>query len=283
MLKDISLVFLGLRAFIFAFFLALSAGKSLTYQALVVVPAVIYLMLGMYVFLYPGRLRVFKRYGDAFFVSLLAFLSGQKEALFAFFAPIALYSSREVSIGMLMLWLAVGFSFYYYGMWGFAFVPTIFASFLASLHPDLVEALRKERRYIRNLRRSYSELAEEYARLERLLRSSKNSNILLDELSRSHSILEYLRNLKERFGLRAITIAPVKGELPEKFLVDFEGCSVSVPVKLEKGQAMVSFYLDNPMQLYDKELLATLEKAGKLINLYIEGFEEKTEAKVIAV
>lgn len=278
-----NLIFFGLRVFLFAFFLALSVGKSPAHQALVVVPAVIYLLLGMYVFLYPGRLRIFKRYGDVFFVSLLAFLSGQKEALFAFLAPMALYSSREVSKGMLILWLAVAFGFYYYGMWGLVLMPAIFASFLASLHPDLVEALRKERHYIRNLRLSYSKLTQEYARLEKLLKSASTDSALLEELSRSHSILEYLSNIKERFGLKAISVVPVKGKLPEEPDIDVEGCSVHVPVRLERGQAVVSFYLDNPMRLYDKELIATLEKAGKLINLYIEGFEEKTEAKVIAV
>ena len=54
-------------------------------------------------------------------------------------------------------------------------------------------------------------------------------------------------------------------------------------MKLEKGEAKVSFYLNNPQELCDKELLKNLEKASKLINLYIEGFEEKSKAKVIAV
>lgn len=283
MLRDIGLVFLGLRVLLFAFFLAISMEKKATQQALLVIPSAVYLILAIYVFLYPGRLRLFRNYGDLFFLPLLVFLSAQREAILALLVPVALYTSRRVFEGMLSLWLAVGFGFYYYGVWGFALLPAFLALFLASLHPDLVEALKKERFYVKNLKKAYHRLAEEYARLERSSRSADRAGMLLEELMHSHSLHEYLRNIKEKFELKTISVTPIHGSPLREPTIDRINHCLHVPVKLEKGEVRVSFHLASPMHLYDKELLETLERAGKLINLYIEGLEEGTQARVIAV
>ncbi len=283
MLRDIGLIFLVLRVLLFAFFLALSLGKSPSQQALIVVPSALYLILGIFVFLYPGRLRLFKNYGDLFFLSLLALLTGQKEAILALFTAVALYTSRNVFMGMLFLWLLVGFGFYYYGVWGLVLLPAFLSLFMASLHPDLVEALRKERLYVRNLRKSYSKLTSEYARLEKGSQNAFREGLLLDQLIQSKDIYEYLRNVKEIFELKMVSITPSKGDYIKEPVVDMDNQRLCVPVRLERGEVNVCFYVNNPMQLYDKELMKTLERAGKLINLYIEGLEERPQAKVIAV
>ncbi|QID33852.1 hypothetical protein [Pampinifervens florentissimum] len=283
MLRDIGLIFLVLRVLLFAFFLALSIGKSPSQQALIVVPSALYLILGIFVFLYPGRLRLFKNYGDLFFLSLLALLTGQKEAILALFTAVALYTSRNVFMGMLFLWLLVGFGFYYYGVWGLVLLPAFLSLFMASLHPDLVEALRKERLYVRNLRKSYSKLTSEYARLEKGSQNAFREGLLLDQLIQSKDIYEYLRNVKEIFELKMVSITPSKGDYIKEPVVDMDNQRLCVPVRLERGEVNVYFYVNSPMQLYDKELMKTLERAGKLINLYIEGLEERPQAKVIAV
>jgi len=280
-LRDIGLIFLVLRVLLFAFFLALSIGKSPSQQALIVVPSALYLILGIFVFLYPGRLRLFKNYGDLVFLSSLILLAGHKEAIISLTVPIALYTSRNTFMGMLFLWLFVGFSFYYYGIWGLVLLPVSLALFMASLHPDLVEALRKERFYIRNLRKSYSKLTGEYARLEK--RSQNADGLLLDLLVQSKDIYEYLRNVKDAFELKMVSITPSKGDYMKEPVVDMDSQRYCVPVRLERGEVNVYFYVNSPMQLYDKELIKTLERAGKLINLYIEGLEERPQAKVIAV
>ncbi|MEJ7619336.1 MAG: hypothetical protein WKI46_00770 [Aquificaceae bacterium] len=270
-----------MRVLLFAFFLALSIGKSPSQQALIVVPSALYLILGIFVFLYPGRLRLFKNYGDLVFLSSLILLAGHKEAIISLTVPIALYTSRNTFMGMLFLWLFVGFSFYYYGIWGLVLLPVSLALFMASLHPDLVEALRKERFYIRNLRKSYSKLTGEYARLEK--RSQNADGLLLDLLVQSTDIYEYLRNVKDAFELKMVSITPSKGDYMKEPVVDMDSQRYCVPVRLERGEVNVYFYVNSPMQLYDKELIKTLERAGKLINLYIEGLEERPQAKVIAV
>ncbi len=281
MLRDIGLIFLAFRVLLFAFFLGLSIDKSPWEKAVVIIPATVYLSLSIYNFLYPGKLRLFKNYGDLFFLPLLVFLSGHKEALLALTAPIAIYTSRNALRGILFLWFFVGLAFYYYGVWGFVLLPVSFALFMASLHPDLVEALRKERFYIRNLRKSYSKLTGEYARLEK--RSQNADGLLLDLLVQSKDIYEYLRNVKDAFELKMVSITPSKGDYMKEPVVDMDSQRYCVPVRLERGEVNVCFHVNNPMQLYDKGLLKTLERAGKLINLYIEGLEERPQAKVIAV
>ncbi len=281
MLRDIGLIFLAFRVLLFAFFLGLSIDKSPWKKAVVIIPASVYLSLSIYNFLYPSKLRLFKNYGDLFFLPLLAFLSGHKEGLLALTAPIAIYTSRNALRGILFLWFFVGLAFYYYGVWGFVLLPVSLALFMASLHPDLVEALRKERFYIRNLRKSYSKLTGEYARLEK--RSQNADGLLLDLLVQSKDIYEYLRNVKDAFELKMVSITSSKGDYMKEPVVDMDSQRYCVPVRLERGEVNVCFHVNNPMQLYDKGLLKTLERAGKLINLYIEGLEERPQAKVIAV
>ncbi|MCS6998982.1 MAG: hypothetical protein RMH93_00550 [Aquificaceae bacterium] len=283
MLRDIGLIFLGYRVLLFSFFLALSMEKELTQRALLVVPSVLYLSLGMYVFLYPGRLRLFKNYGDLLFLPLLVFLSGQKEAILALLPPLALYTSRRVFIGMLFFWTSVGFGFYYYHSGGFSLLLVFLATFLSSLHPDLVEALRKERFYIRNLRKAHAALLSNYSELENSVKDLTFASNLLERLQRINNLEDYLKALKEEFGLRSVSITPLRGSFPKEPVLDEANLSVHVPIRLERGEVYVTFHLNSPMELYDKELLKNLEKAGRLINLFLEGFEEKPQVKVIAV
>lgn len=283
MLRDINLLFLVLRVLLFTFFLALSFRKPITQQALLIIPSTLYLLFSLYVFRNPGKLLIFKNYGDLFFIPLLVYISGQKEALLALFPFIALYTSRKIFEGMLFLWWGVGFVFFFYGQWGFYLLPAVIALHVASLHPDLVEALRKERYYVRNLRKSYRELTSQIGRLEKELQSVSTRNMLLESLQKSSSLEDYLKSIKELFNLKSISITPLLGDLYKEALVDRNTCSFHVRVKLDRGDAIVSFYLNNPLELNDKGLLQSLERAGRLINLFIEGFEQKPQAKVIAV
>ncbi len=281
MLRDMALIFLALRVLVFVYFIALSVGKPPTKQALLIVPSVIYLLFSMYHYLYPGKLKLFKNYGDIIFVPALAIFSGQKEGFFALLPFISLYSSRRVFYGMLFLWFTVGFSFYHYGKLGLSLLPFLIALYISSLHPDLVDALRKERFYVRNLRKAYSKITADYSKLEKEMVILRAQAELLDTLQESQSLEDYLKAIKERFSLKAISITPLYEHSSKE--IDFSNGGFHVPIRLEKGEARVSFYVNNPMELYDQELLKNLEKASKFISLYIEGFEEGRKAKVIAV
>ncbi|MFN7065252.1 MAG: hypothetical protein ACK4OF_03800 [Aquificaceae bacterium] len=282
MLKSIALISLVVRILVFAFFIALSMDQPSSKQAFVILPSVLYLMLSIYNFLYPGKLKIFKDYVDLLFVPILAFISGKGEAILALLPFIALQSSRRTFEGILFLWLSLGFSFYYYGKAGFVLLPLLISHYIASLHPDLIETLRKERFYIKKLRKAYSKLSQEYGEIEKGILDLRTDALLLHKLQTSHNLEEYLLSMKDIFNLKAIRLVPSKA-YSERASVDMSTCSFHLPVRLEKGYVEVVFYLNNPLELYDERLLKNLEKAGKLINLYVEGFEEKAKSKEIAL
>ncbi len=282
MLRDIALIHLILRLLTFAFFLSLSLGMSLQDKALLIVPASVYALLGIYNFLYPGRLKIFIKFGDFFFVPLLVLLSKQSTSLMAFLPFIAFYTTRKIFNGILFLWFLAGLSFYYHGKTALLLLPAFLSLYVASLHPDLVEAIRKERFYIKNLRKNYKRLIAEYSRLEKEIYDLKHSYMLLEKLQKSVNLEDYLKSVKEEFNLKAIRILPLSDPFT-KAKVDINSFSFQVPVNLEKGKALVVFYMNNPLELYDEKLLKSLEMAGNLINLYIEGFDERAKFKEIAL
>ncbi|MFN3870232.1 MAG: hypothetical protein ACK4MW_01930 [Aquificaceae bacterium] len=260
--------------------MALSIDKTPREQALVVIPATIYLLFSIYNFIKPGSLKIFRSYGDLLFVPTLIFLADKREALWSILPFVALKGSRRTFESMLFLWLSLGLSFYYYGKEGIILLPLLMAHFFASLHPDLVEALQKERFYIKKLRNAYRKLSKDYGKMERDTLELKIDKLLLEKLKESPTLEGYLYEIKELFGLKGIKLLPLK-DYYERASIDKSTCSYQIPIKLERGYAQVIFYLNNPLELYDERLLRNLEKAGKLINLYIEGFEEK--AKEIAL
>ena len=251
-------------------------------MALVVIPSVLYLSLAVYLFLYPSKLRLFKIYGDTLFISLLSVLSQSKEALFSLVIPMAMHANRNPSSSLLTLWLLIGLGYYYYGLKSLVFLPLFVALYLSPLSPELVDSLRKERYYIRKLRKAYQNLTKELGAIERSAQERSEDATLLDALLKSGSLEDYLKNIKSAFGLRAISIHATRETLSQR-KVDRDSGSVHIPVKLEKGFVYVVFYVSNPLELYDRRLLEALEKSAKLINLYVEGFEGGEKASKLAV
>jgi ABC-type multidrug transport system fused ATPase/permease subunit len=278
-LRDKNLIFLTVRVLLFLFFLSLSINKPINQKATIIVLSSIYLSLSMYLYLYPGRLKLFKNYGDLALLALLTFVSGQKEAVFAMAAPISLYANRSPTKALLALWVALGTVFYYYGTGGILLAPLLFALYLSPIYPELVEGMRKERYYIRNLRNSYRELAKEQARIEKELEENMDMRGLIEDLLNSRNLEEYLKAVKGRFNLKAINIVQ-KTDLQKDTLLDRSSLSVHVPISLDKGRACVIFYLNNPLELYDQKLIKSLERSARFINLYVEGFEEPSKGSV---
>ncbi|MCS7262503.1 MAG: hypothetical protein NZ560_03705 [Aquificaceae bacterium] len=283
MLRDIGLVFFVYRALVCFFLVALSFDKPVTQKALLIIPFALYISLSMYVFLFPGKLRLFKNYGDVFFLPLIALLSGQREALFALLPPVAMYTSRDLFRGMLFTWLSVGLALYYYGLAGLALAPVLLALFFSSLHPDLVEALRKERFYVKNLRKSHAKLLRDYGKLQRDFHHVLQRAQLVEVLQESTNLQEYLQALKELFQLKAVSVTPAGEDTSEDPILNKAGGVLSVPVKLARGWVYVNFFFHSPLEVYDERKIQDLEKAGRLINLFITAHEERPQVKAVAL
>jgi len=132
------------------------------------------------------------------------------------------------------------------------------------------------------LRRAYRSIQKELSTLEREKRQ-KETLLKLLELLDSKGPEEYLKGVKEMFELRAIKVFPLKDSAVKECLIDQSSLTISVPVSLEEGGALVVFYLNHPAELMDAELKENLIRCAKMLNFYIIGFEDKEQAVKIAV
>lgn len=75
----------------------------------------------------------------------------------------------------------------------------------------------------------------------------------------------------------------MKDSSVKECLIDQSSLTISMPVGLEEGSALVVFYLNHPAELMDVELKENLSKCANMLKLYIAGFEGKEQAVKIAV
>ncbi|SHK43817.1 hypothetical protein [Thermocrinis minervae] len=278
MLKDRKLLLLSVRMLIFLFFCLLAIGKNNTQKALILVPSALYFWIFAYDFLRPGRFKLLSKYVDALFLPYLSLTSHNP---YSFLAPLSLsifFSNRNVFVSLILFWSSVGIGLFT-GASLIILLPFL-AMYIASLSPDLIQSIRKERHYIVELKKAYSELTKQLGRLEKERVLYKKFYDLMDKAFESKDLVEYLTAIKEEFSLRAIHIIPVKSLSSLKKQIDTSRNALVVPVVLEEGYAHVVFYFNSPFELHDLELLNLLEKSAKLINLFVLGFEEGNHEKV---
>jgi len=94
---------------------------------------------------------------------------------------------------------------------------------------------------------------------------------------------EYLKGIKEMYGLRAIKVLALKDNSTEEVLADYQKMVFSVPVKLEQGKALVVFYVNHPAELMDESLKKELIQCAKLLSLYIAGFEDNLSKEQVKI
>jgi hypothetical protein len=171
---------------------------------------------------------------------------------------------------------------YNFGLKGLLVFPLTLALGISPSSVELLRSLQRDRRYFLELRRAYRSLQEELSVLEREKRQ-KETLLKLLELLDSKDPEEYLNGVKEMFKLKAINVLPLNDSSVKECLIDQGNLTISVPVSLEEGNALVVFYLNHPAELIDTELKDNLIRCAKMLKLYITGFESKEQAVKIAV
>ncbi|MGC8852002.1 MAG: hypothetical protein ACP5P0_00165 [Hydrogenobacter sp.] len=281
MLKDINLILLTVRLLIALVFIASAFKKPIEQRAVIIFLTTIYTSLSILSFLYTARMKIIRKLVDFIMLPPIAFFTQDILSTFSLLAPAIFYVNRLPVIS-LFLFLACVITFLLVGgSTSVLHIPLLFALLLSALSPDFIDSIRKERHYIKKLRASYKELSKDISRIEKEAKEKEYLSFLLDRAIEDKSPEEFFTHIKERFSLRKIVII-AKGDIQSKdTLLDKENLAVYVPVFFEKGSAYVVFYLNTPFELYDKELINTLEKSAKLLNLYIVGFDDNVKKNTI--
>ena len=253
-----------------------------TQKAVIVVISSLYLSTALVNYFYSFKLRRLNDYIDFFFLIPLALLSGEPLAIFSLLVPSLFSFPKNLVPFFISVLSATTLGIYNFGLKGLLVFPLTLALGLSPSSVELLRSLQKDRRYFLELRRAYRSLQEELSVLEREKRQ-KEMLLKLLELLDSNGPEEYLNGVKEMFKLKAINVFPLKDSSVKECLIDEGSLTISVPVGLEEGSALVVFYLNHPAELMDTELKENLSRCAKMLRLYIAGFEGKEQAVKIAV
>jgi len=281
---DKSFLTVSLRFLLFFFFTtyALFYVSDYTTKAVIIVLSAIYITLSLTAYFYPWTLKKIKDYFDYVFILPLAFLSGEPVAVLSLLVP-ALYTFPKSLVPFLisvvstcfLLWFNLGFK-------GLLFIPLVLALSISPSSVDLLRSLQKERKYIKKLRDSYRSIQSDLMSLEKEKREKERLLELFKLLDRQ-TPEEYLKGIKEMYGLRAIKVLALKDNSTEEVLADYQKMVFSVPVKLEHGKALVVFYVNHPAELMDESLKKELIQCAKLLSLYIAGFEDNLSKEQVKI
>ncbi len=270
-------VFLGVRFLISLYFILISFSLPPQERGTVIVLTSIYFTLSLITYLKPEKMRITNRILDIVFAPPLVFLSHTVYSLFILPPLMVLHTNRNpISAGILLL-VALGLTAYMVRenvLMTFSTMILMVMAPVSALIPDFVSVIKKERRSIKDLRSSYRRILKEMAKWERDRRELENLRFLIDTSTRSESVEEFLKRVKEKFSIRRIHIIPKRDVESYEILMDRDRGLLSVPVKLEEGNAVIIFELESPFQLNDPLLVGSLERAGRMVSLYIAGFRD---------
>jgi hypothetical protein len=273
-----------LRFLLFLFFIlhALLYLPGYTQKAVVVVISSLYLSVALVNYFYSFKFRRLNDYIDFVFLIPLALLSEEPLAIFSLLVPSLFSFPKNLVTFFISVLSATALGIYNFGLKGFLVFPLTLALGISPSSVELLRSLQRDRRYFLELRRAYKSLQEELSVLEREKRQ-KETLLKLLELLDSNGPEEYLKGVKEMFKLKAIKVFSLKDSSVKECLIDQSSLTISVPVGLEEGSALVVFYLNHPAELMDAELKENLSRCAKMLNFYIIGFEDKEQAVKIAV
>ena len=253
-----------------------------TQKAVLVVISSLYLSTALVNYFYSFKLRRLNDYIDFVFLLPLAFFSGEPLAIFSLLVPSLFSFPKNLVPFFISVLSATALGIYNFGLKGLLVFPLTLALGLSPSSVELLRSLQKDRRYFLELRRAYRSIQGELSALEREKRH-KETLLKLLELLDSKGPEEYLSGVKEMFQLKAIKVFSLKDSYVKECLIDKDSLTISVPVGLEEGSALVVFYLNHPAELMDAELKENLSKCARMLRLYIAGFESKEQAVKIAV
>ncbi len=271
-------VLLAVRLTSSIYFFILSFGVDQKERGVFMALIAVYFSLSAITYFSDGRFREAGKFLDIPFLPFLIYLSGTSISVFALIPQIVLHTRRNAPVSIVLL--AIGLmltAFYYHSnvIHMLSVMVLMVSSPVSALVPDLTALIKKEREEKENLRKSYKRLISDYGRWERDRRELEAVSFLIDTSTESPDVRDFLKRVKERFGIKRVHILPKREIGSEDSYMDRERGLLSVPVRLEEGGAVVIFEMEEAVQLNDDLVVSTLKKAGRMINLYIQGFTDE--------
>ncbi len=279
MRKMIKEVFLGVRFLVSLYFLLVSLGIDTDSKSTVIILTALYFSFSLLSYLKFDQVRWMNKLVDVVFVPPIAFLSGEPKAIFSLIPLIVVHTNRNaITAGILLISgiLLTVYSFAQEPLFLFSTLILLTSAPISALVPDFIGTIKKDRDSIKELRKAYRRLLQDFARWERDRRELDHMRFLIETSTSSQDVREFLRTVKERFKVKKVHMIP-KGEIDSyELMMDREKGLLSVPVKLEEGNAVVIFEMESPFQLNDDLVVRSLEKAGRMVSLFVAGFEDSS-------
>ncbi len=276
MIKEI---FLGVRFLVSLYFLLISLSMDSPTKSSIVILTSLYFTFSLLAYIKPDRTKMINKFVDIAFVPPIVFLSSQPRTIFSLVPLIVMHTNRNLLSAGLLLISGIFLSAYMLPkepVWLFSMLILLVASPISAMIPDFLNVIKKERDSVKNLRRSYRKLLQDFSKWERDRKELEILRFLIDRSTESQDVEDFLKGVKERFHVKRIHVIPKREVEDYSPLMDREKGLLSVPVKLEEGNAVIIFEMESPFQLNDDLLVSALERAGRMVNLYIAGFSDNS-------
>ncbi len=183
---------------------------------------------------------------------------------------ISLLSPRQVKTSYFISALFIAFSIYkaYNDIPLLIFLISLQMGVLvASMCPDIISALKKERHQISNLRIAYKDMLKHMGDWELNQRQHQNYVFLLEKALISKDINEFLEFIKQKFDAN-ISIYKLDNVLQKDVVKDYKNGVLSIILPKGDFSLFCKIEFANPIDLYNENLIYTLEYACGVCSLY---------------
>ena len=277
MRKMVKEVFLGVRFLVSLYFLLFALSLPTPTKGTLVTTIALYFSFSLLSYLKHEKVKFLNKLIDVVFIPPMVVLSGTPNSVYAFIPLVVVHTNRSLFASGVLLLEGVVLSAYIMASEPLNLFSTLIlltSAVLSALIPDFLSVIKKERDSVKKLRSSYRKLLQDFARWEKDRREMDSLRFLIEGSTRSQDVKEFLREDKERFKVKRIHVMPKKEVESYAPMMDREKGLLSVPVKLEEGNAVIIFEMESPFQLNDEIVVRSLERAGRMVSLYVAGFED---------
>ncbi len=277
MRKMIKEVFLGVRFLVSLYFLLISFSLEPQARGILVISTALYFSFSLLAYLKYEKIKLLNKLLDLPFLPALVILSGTPTSVYTFLPFIVVHTPRHPWVATFLLAEGIGISAYMLVTEPinlFSTLILLLSAPISGMIPDFISTIRKDRDSMKKLRSSYRKFLHDFAKWERDRREMETLRFILESSVNSKDYNDFLQKVKERFKLKSIRIVPKRNIEDFSVLKDKDKGLLVVPLRLEEGYAVIIFELESPFQLNDDVLVSMLEKSGRMISLFIAGFEE---------